>query len=618
MSLPQALEEALFDSLSTGTFVDVKFYAFSQRTSSGRVRCPKPLYANSHVLQTVPYFRSLLSDTFSEGKLKDLGSPFPPDQPTELDGHDFLDDSGLEDVEDDAKLTINIPEATPENWKSSLRSPVPGSGFSPPFSPQISRLGSMGGTSSTCATRSMDPGTHLGKVAVFRDISFVTLRAVLFFLYTGEITFVSPISATKNAYKSGNGKEFCASAKSVYLAADKYDIPELKALALNWIRATIHSCDIMQELASDFTVMFPEIREICLQQLANALCAGDRVNTAKNLMSTIRSSIHGGPDSTIDPETRGAIFDMLTKGYTETTRIPYNHPSLNRPADWSHLREALRKSLISGKFIDGQIKAHRGKSKDKKLTRFSSVYFSTASIPLSTMNRIRHESMTYSPSEYEYDSDSDLEDDEDGRSEDSKPHNVGGSGKVNIQHVAIMKHGSWKTWRATLFFVYSRKVAFSPIRSQNLSRPDSSEPQPTGSCSPKSAFVLAEKIAVQRLRDHAREDLLRKVTAENVMTEYFSKFVNSHTLLLHTINCIVRNTRNAETDAMVRKKLVESTGDDPHVSTALELFLQNVIEDNNRRIVGHCKNCYHGYTALEQLKDGKCQTCANQSRKRSW
>jgi len=58
MPLPQALEEALFDSLSTGTFVDVKFYAFSQRTSSGRIRNPKPLYANSHILQTVPYFRS--------------------------------------------------------------------------------------------------------------------------------------------------------------------------------------------------------------------------------------------------------------------------------------------------------------------------------------------------------------------------------------------------------------------------------------------------------------------------------------------------------------------------------------------------------------------------------
>jgi hypothetical protein len=116
----------------------------------------------------------VLSDAFSEGKLKDLRSSFPLDQPTELDVHDFLDDSDLEDVEDDTKLTINIPETASEGPRSPLKSPVFGSGFTSPFSPQISRLGSMGGMSSICATRSLDPSTHLGKVVVLRDISFVT------------------------------------------------------------------------------------------------------------------------------------------------------------------------------------------------------------------------------------------------------------------------------------------------------------------------------------------------------------------------------------------------------------------------------------------------------------
>jgi hypothetical protein len=118
----------------------------------------------------------VLSDGFSEGKLKDLRSSFPSDQPTELDGHDFLDDSDLEDIEDNAKLTINIPEptASPEQGRSPLKSPVFGSGFSSPFLPQITRLGNISGTTSICRTRSMDPGTHLGKVVVLRDISFVT------------------------------------------------------------------------------------------------------------------------------------------------------------------------------------------------------------------------------------------------------------------------------------------------------------------------------------------------------------------------------------------------------------------------------------------------------------
>lgn len=35
------------------------------------------------------------------------------------------------------------------------------------------------------------------------------------------------------------------------------------------------------------------------------------------------------------------------------------------------------------------------------------------------------------------------------------------------------------------------------------------------------------KIAVQRLQDLAKEDLLKKVTKDNLMIEYFSKFVNS-------------------------------------------------------------------------------------------
>ena len=116
----------------------------------------------------------MLSDGFSEGKLKDLRSSFPLDQPTELDDHNFLDNSGLGDVEDDTKLTIKIPDAPPENRRPPLKSPGFGSGFASLFSPQISRLGSTGSMSPTCATQSMDPGTRLGKIVVLRDVSFVT------------------------------------------------------------------------------------------------------------------------------------------------------------------------------------------------------------------------------------------------------------------------------------------------------------------------------------------------------------------------------------------------------------------------------------------------------------
>ena len=56
MAATVALREVLNQGISSGTFVDTKFILYSHRNSSGRVGRPKALYANSHVLKTIPYF----------------------------------------------------------------------------------------------------------------------------------------------------------------------------------------------------------------------------------------------------------------------------------------------------------------------------------------------------------------------------------------------------------------------------------------------------------------------------------------------------------------------------------------------------------------------------------
>ena len=58
MDPPRFLLEALEESITSGTFIDTKFYVFSRRDSSGRIGSPRPLYCNSRVLNTVPYFSS--------------------------------------------------------------------------------------------------------------------------------------------------------------------------------------------------------------------------------------------------------------------------------------------------------------------------------------------------------------------------------------------------------------------------------------------------------------------------------------------------------------------------------------------------------------------------------
>jgi len=191
---------------------------------------------------------------------------------------------------------------------------------------------------------------------------------------------------------------------------------------------------------------------------------------------------------------------MLAEGYSQTPRVFYvppvrrvirsspgqrANPGFRRPIvpRTGRTSEKLCGSLVAGKFLDGQIKAYRGKCKDKKLTRPSSIYFSTASLPPSTRDKIRYGelsanlcseplysylpigSVTRLPSERGYDSDSDLEDDEDGELE---PRNVGGFGKVqpngetgvptfaggNVRRMAIMECGSWKTYVAAFIPIF--------------------------------------------------------------------------------------------------------------------------------------------------------------------
>ena len=50
------LREALNYSISSGWFTDTKVILYSRRNASGIISKPKALYANSHVLKSVPYF----------------------------------------------------------------------------------------------------------------------------------------------------------------------------------------------------------------------------------------------------------------------------------------------------------------------------------------------------------------------------------------------------------------------------------------------------------------------------------------------------------------------------------------------------------------------------------
>lgn len=122
MDPPHFLLGALKESITSGTFIDTKFYVFSRLDSSGRVGFPRPLYCNSRVLNTIPYFStcklqkpllcptpdvmiSVFSNGYSEGEMKDINEGFPSDTPHFADDYDYLSDSDLED--DETELSVD-------------------------------------------------------------------------------------------------------------------------------------------------------------------------------------------------------------------------------------------------------------------------------------------------------------------------------------------------------------------------------------------------------------------------------------------------------------------------------------------------------------------------------
>ena len=123
------LREALNDSISSGRLVDTKIILFSRRDYSGAICKPRALYANSHVLKTVPYFNDcellqtflrddpahntlgVLFGTFAEAESKDFSERLDDNECAENYG--YYSDSDLEEDEDSVRSKKTLKQKEP-------------------------------------------------------------------------------------------------------------------------------------------------------------------------------------------------------------------------------------------------------------------------------------------------------------------------------------------------------------------------------------------------------------------------------------------------------------------------------------------------------------------------
>ncbi|KAF9785366.1 hypothetical protein BJ322DRAFT_827295 [Thelephora terrestris] len=269
------LQEALNDSISSGLFADTKIILYSRRDgASGTIIKPKTLYANGHVLKSVPYFGN---QKLAESEPKDFSEPIDEDEQAKKYG--YCSDSDLEDEED----AVDVGRAVPPYGESNESS---------------------------------------GKGAVIKihDIALITFQAFLMYLYTGHIEF-APYGSKEN--RRSRSKEIVSlsedsiprpSPKSIYRLADKYDIPPLKRLALDNIRDGLERCDIVEEVFNKYSSSHEEVRTIYATHLASVLSRAEEKSVQGlwvKVDEKIGRYINGNLDHAVDATT---LLWKLSKG----------------------------------------------------------------------------------------------------------------------------------------------------------------------------------------------------------------------------------------------------------------------------------------------------------------
>ncbi|KAF7340387.1 hypothetical protein MVEN_01958200 [Mycena venus] len=269
-SLEPQMERALEETLAGKELVDIKFYAFSRRGSEC-VTHPLPLFANSGLLQgfSKDLDNLLIGHGFSESAAVDLDMHEPEEH--SFDDYGYDSDSDLESEAGDSEQ------------------------------PATSVDGSLAdGIRKTDSTNLSGKGMRMGRVIVLKDTAFKTWKALLYYLYTKQVNF-RPLKSEGTEQIAVSGPT--CSPKSMYRLADKLGLEDLRVLALASISSRLSENNILQEVFSFYSSVYPVIQDLeigilasnfsdkaseGLKEISKAICEGEKPYCADTLFKVIR------------------------------------------------------------------------------------------------------------------------------------------------------------------------------------------------------------------------------------------------------------------------------------------------------------------------------------------
>ncbi|CCL99857.1 uncharacterized protein FIBRA_01882 [Fibroporia radiculosa] len=277
------LRVALKTALTGGEFIDTRIYAYSRRTVSGGVDHPLPVYANSETLTEVSnYFDTVLSGGFAESSVNSLDADSLSGETGSADEYEYYSDSDLEDEDVPADAAASTHPLGRVDGAGDDAAVVAGDEADRAISSAGGEIEVTGALSlfslsnshndtstSSQAVPTVDSTRRYGRTVFMKNMAYKTLRAFIFYVFTGEIKF-APL---KSQLEHENGRQPEAadnrkaptpppcSPKSMYRLAHMCDIKELQELALNDIKSKLSSKNILDEFLSAFTSRYTEIKK---------------------------------------------------------------------------------------------------------------------------------------------------------------------------------------------------------------------------------------------------------------------------------------------------------------------------------------------------------------------
>ncbi|KAF9785359.1 hypothetical protein BJ322DRAFT_826989 [Thelephora terrestris] len=539
---------------------------------------PTALYANTHVLKTVPYFSDLLSGVYSETEPKDFSEPIDEDEQAENYGH--YADSDLED-EDDAVYATWEAAKTAAPPKRNPPSPSPSPADDGDSEPVYGER---------------NESSRKGTIIKIHDIALITFQAFLMYLYTGQIEF-APYGSEEN--RRSRSVEIVStsddsipqpSPKSIYRLAHMYDIPALQQLALDSIRNGLEQCDTVEEVFSEFSSKYEVVRNMHVNHLVSVLFRADK-GSAGPLYGKIDEKIdryaNGDLDHAADVITDLWKLSKANEGSPPVLpdEVPPVSPQISptpSPANWMRVEVALIKSIRKGIFFDRKYWTRHSQTKSAlRPIYISSAVLSGISWGFNDLVKMYREDDCPDTGTYEESEDSDCEGIPEPVSVSSQRAQADEKEKREPELLPVLTVGSFTSWRSLFFYMCTDIIRFAPLKSQGIDvrarhiqeQTMQDKPPP---CSPKAIYSLATALWNPALRNLAFEDIRSKIADANVVTELFSSHASRKPDITRMECELLYDKFNNEASTAKGVELIESMigGNSAHRSGALKLGLR--------------------------------------------